>query len=121
MATEKIPSWALDTLSAAANLTGKETYLGVNSAGLAALAAGATAPLFLIYQGGAQGRPVSCAHSGLGRVTLGGTVAAGDKITSNGSGLGITTTTTGNHFLGVAREAGVSGQVISVRLEPGVI
>lgn len=47
-------------------------------------------------------------------VKLGGTVAVGDAITANGSGLGITTVTAGNQILGYALEAGASGDVIEV-------
>ncbi len=46
---------------------------------------------------------------------LGGTVAAGDLLTSDGSGFGITTTTTAQQVGARALMAGVSGQVISVQ------
>lgn len=112
----------LDTLAAASNLTGKETFLGtINSSGLADLAAGATRPLFVIVQGAPQGRAVSCLHGGVGRVVAGNTVAIGDKITSNGSGQGIATTTTGNFIVGWARSGAASGQVFDCRVEPGVL
>lgn len=47
-------------------------------------------------------------------VKLGGTVAAGDAVTSNADGVGIATTTAGDQILGYALEAGVSGDVIEV-------
>lgn len=34
------------------------------------------------------------------------TIAAGDNVTSNGSGLGVTTTTSGDQIIGIAVEAG---------------
>ncbi len=46
---------------------------------------------------------------------LGGTVAAGDLLTSDGSGFGITTTTTAQQIGARAKEAGVSGQIITVQ------
>ncbi len=46
---------------------------------------------------------------------LGGTVAAGDLLTSDGSGFGITTTTTAQQIGARALEAGVSGQIITVQ------
>ncbi len=46
---------------------------------------------------------------------LGGTVAAGDLLTSDASGFGITTTTTAQQIGARALEAGVSGQVITVQ------
>ena len=45
---------------------------------------------------------------------LGGTVAAGDLLTSDGSGFGITTTTTAQQIGARALQAGVSGQIITV-------
>lgn len=48
------------------------------------------------------------------KVKLGGTVAINDAVTSNASGLGITTTTADNQILGYALEAGVSGDIIEV-------
>lgn len=52
--------------------------------------------------------------SGTLSVKLGGTVAVGDAITSNGSGLGITTVTAGDQVVGYATQAGASGDVIEV-------
>ncbi len=46
---------------------------------------------------------------------LGGTVAAGDLLTSDGSGFGITTTTTAQQIGARALEAGVSGNIITVQ------
>jgi hypothetical protein len=46
---------------------------------------------------------------------LGGTVAAGDLLTSDASGHGITTTTTAQQIGARALMAGVSGQVITVQ------
>jgi hypothetical protein len=46
---------------------------------------------------------------------LGGTVAAGDLLTSDGSGHGITTTTTAQQIGARAKQAGVSGQIITVQ------
>lgn len=53
-------------------------------------------------------------RSGAGtiKVKAGGTVAVGDRLTTNGSGLAIATTTAGNEIIGQALEAGVSGDFI---------
>lgn len=121
MAWENVDPENLDTLSAAANLTGKEGYLLNNTSGQASLAAGATRPLTVCYLGAAQGRSVTRQKGGLARVVCGGTIAAEAFVTSNASGQGVATTTTGDRYVGVAREAGVAGQVISVDVQPGVI
>ena len=51
---------------------------------------------------------------------LGGTVAAGDLLTSDGSGFGITTTTTAQQIGARALMAGISGQIITVQPLAGV-
>lgn len=48
------------------------------------------------------------------KVLLGGTVNAGDRVTSNGSGQAITTTTAGNEVVGIAVEGGVAGDLVEV-------
>lgn len=52
---------------------------------------------------------------------IGGTVAAGDKLTSDGSGKGITTVTDRNEYGAVALEDGISGRQIRVRVQKGQI
>jgi hypothetical protein len=52
--------------------------------------------------------------NGTFKVKLGGTVAIGDAVTSDGSSAGIATTTAGNQILGYAVQAGVSGNIIEV-------
>lgn len=47
------------------------------------------------------------------KVTLGGTVAAGDALTSDAAGKAITTVTTGNRIIGYAEIAGVANDVIT--------
>ena len=47
------------------------------------------------------------------KVQLGGTVAFGDKLTANASGLAVVAATT-NDVVGVAMEAGVSGDIIGM-------
>lgn len=49
---------------------------------------------------------------------LGGTVAAGDALTSDGSGFGVTATSN-NQIGAYALQAGVSGQIITVKPASG--
>lgn len=51
--------------------------------------------------------------SGVGKVVAGGTIAVGDYLTSNASSQAIATTTGNDEVIGIALEAGVSGQIIS--------
>ena len=48
------------------------------------------------------------------KVKAGGTIAVGDKLTSNGSGQSIATTTAANEVIGMALEAGASGDFIEM-------
>ena len=58
---------------------------------------------------------------GIGEVVAGGTVGAGALVTSNASGAGISTTTAGNRYVGIAEVSGVAGDIISVIIAPGLI
>lgn len=50
--------------------------------------------------------------TGTMKVKAGGTIAIGDRLTSNGSGQLIATTTAANEVVGVAIEAGASGDFV---------
>ncbi len=52
---------------------------------------------------------------------LGGTVASGDKVTSDGSGLLITTTSAGDVALGWALEGGVTGDIVRILVHPFIL
>jgi len=109
----------------ATDLTGKETFLATMGAvaGQVALAAATTAPLFpLTVAGNGLTTPVSGAIAvhGYALVTLGATVAIGDKLTSDATGAAIATVTAGNYVVGIAQEAGVIGDQIIVLLTPAL-
>ena len=61
------------------------------------------------------------AYGGRCKVKLGGTVASGDKLTSNASGVWIATTTDTDHYGAVAAEVGASGDLIEVFVERGMV
>jgi hypothetical protein len=69
----------------------------------------------------AAGDRVDLVLAGAVKVTYGGTVAKGDRLTSDASGRAITTTTAGNKVLGIALKDGVVGDVGSVHISPSVI
>lgn len=60
----------------------------------------------------AIGEVVDVAVGPVPQVRLGGTVAAGDALTSDANGKAIATTTTGNRIIGYAEAAGVLDDVI---------
>jgi len=70
------------------------------------------------------GQAATIQVSGIARVKLGGAVAAGDPITSNASGQGVIANPAAGvnaYIVGIALEAGVSGDLIDVLLSPGRI
>lgn len=71
--------------------------------------------------GGASGESIDVILDGIALVKAGGTIAFGDLVTSDGTGQGIATTTAGNRWIGVAMEGGVSGDLVGVRIAPGLI
>lgn len=115
----------------AADLSAKQFYLGAcDSSGLLALASSAGQDVDgVIYDnGGLSGRVVSVANGGTVQVILGGTVTAGDKLTTNSSGKAVTAAGArvdstvssatdpliGPFVFGKALASGVSGDIIPV-------
>lgn len=77
--------------------------------------AGGNAIGVLINEPEGAGHAATVVVAGIVRVQAGATVAAGDKVQANASGLAITATT-GDHVLGRAINGGASGELISVLL-----
>lgn len=67
------------------------------------------------------GEMVDVSLLSVGRVRLGGTVAAGAALTSDAAGKAIATTTTGNRIIGFAEVAGVADDVITYVRSLGVV
>lgn len=115
------------TVTIDTNLTDKEYYLvNLESTGekIVNLAAGATAFPFVLAEGGdGSTTPLkgSIVLSGRVKVKLGGTVAAGDKLTSDGNGKAVTTVTDHNHYGFIALEDGVSGDIIDALVSLGTV
>lgn len=54
--------------------------------------------------------------AGTAKVIAGGTIAVGDRVTSDGSGHAVATTTAGDEVVGIALEAGVDNDVVEVMM-----
>lgn len=67
------------------------------------------------------GEIVDVAVGPVPKVKLGGTVAAGDALTSDANGKAIATTTIGNRIIGFAEMAGVLDDEITYLRSPGVV
>lgn len=90
------------------------------NSGQIALATAATDPIVGVLQNKPKAGATGLYRmSGTTKVKAGGTVTVGDRVTTNGSGQAITTTTAGNSLLGIALESAVSGDVFEVQLTIG--
>lgn len=93
------------------------------------LATGATVPLIgvvdpdqsakvaVAVEAGKEGDVI---YNGIAAVELGGTVAFGDQVTSDANGKGVVAADT-NTSVGMAMQAGVSGDLIGVMLRQGTV
>lgn len=118
------------TVTTVTNLTDKEGYLVNLSTSVdqrIALATGATLCPFCLVDAVdgtvdiTNGRPASIAVGGVVKVKAGGSISAGDRLTSNGSGKAIATTTTGNVYGFIALENGASDDLVAALVCPGVV
>jgi Uncharacterized conserved protein (DUF2190) len=105
-------------LSAAANAY-KVVKLDTN--GNVVLASGITdVPFGILYDTAASGKVVPVAVGGIAKAKAGATIAAGSPVATKADGtLQVAATT--QYVIGVARWGGVSGDIISVQLQPANI
>ena len=88
------------------------------------IAAGATAPLYVLVDdgdGSSTALTGSIATEGRVKVKLGGNVNPGDKLTSDGNGKAIATTTDTDNFAGIAFTGGALNDVIEMDIGRGMI
>lgn len=110
------------------NLSSKEYYfvtLDTSDSDLVVnLAAAATAPLFILYEGvdGSSSEGIGSIFAvGFAKLKLGGSVSRGDRLTSDSNGKGIATTTNNDWYGAIALEGGVSNDVIEVLVAVGQV
>lgn len=112
----------LETISVPANadLSAKQyCFVKVNSSGrLVAAGDGELALGILQDKPAAAGRAGCVATGGVSKCLLGGTVTAGDRVSSNSDGAGVSEGTGDNITMGIAMESGASGEIIAVNLQP---
>jgi len=111
-------------MKAAGDLSAKQYYGMKVSADFTVTTAGAAdAALIGILQNkpAAAGRSASVRKVGISKVVLGGTVAAGDRLTTDSSGKLIKTTTSNNRYCAIAIEGGDSGDTVSAVMEFGYV
>lgn len=91
--------------------------------GKVATATGPTAPL--VGTTGrigvsAAGQMVDVERTGVPRVRLGGTVSAGDRLTSDATGRAVKVAAAGQRVIGTAERPGVAGDIITYFAAPSV-
>lgn len=107
------------SLVAAADLSAKQfCAVTVNSAGRAAIADADDQVIGIVQNNPAAGQAANIAFGGVSKAKLGGTVAAGARVTSNASGEIVAAASAGDSVIGVALTGGASGEIISVLLAP---
>lgn len=102
------------TRKAGADLTSKEHFaVKFDANGDVILAAAATDKILgvLTREVGASAEPVGIAVEGLLKGVAGGTIAAGDFLTSDANGKLVATTTAGDIVIGQATESAVANDV----------
>ena len=116
------------TITMDTDLTDKEGYavnLDTTDDNNVNLAAGATLFPFVLLDGGVGTASAdydgSIALSGRTKVKLGGTVAPGDKLTSDGNGKWITTVTDKNHYGAIALQIGAANDLIEALVVQGLV
>lgn len=119
MSTYKVPPELTYAADSAADLSSSVSLIAkIDSAGKIALCGDGQKPIGTILEGAAANYPSTVQLGGIMLVKLGGTVAAGDQVSSGASGVG-NKATAGDHLLGVALQSGVSGDYIPVASAPG--
>lgn len=112
------------TITIDTNLASKQYYLvnfDATDENVVNLAAAALLFPFVLLEcsdGSTTAARGTIAVGGITKVKLGGTVAAGDPIVSDGNGKGVTSTTDGNRAGLIAMEGGVDGDIITALVAP---
>ena len=105
-----------ESFKAGADLSAKQYFLvKLDASADIVLAAAGTDKIKGVLQNDPKSGEVGTVRVlGISLVTLGGTVAIGDEMTSDSAGKGVVSTTAGDRMIGEALRAGVSGDTIEM-------
>lgn len=113
---------------AGADLSTKQYYVVKRSSSdrqKVVLAAAATDVIVGVLQNapksGAEASVRKSNAAGTGLVKAGGTIAIGDKLTSDSNGKAVATTTLGDNYFGIADQVGADGDIIEYTPVSGVV
>ncbi len=121
MAMEQVPEGFQFAQNAGADLSAKVHYLAkIDSDGDIVLAAAGTDVVCgVIRESNVENKPVTVQYGGMGKAIAGGSVTAGNRLTADGNGKAVATTTAGDKVFGVALTAADSGDIFSFLFIPG--
>lgn len=119
---------------AGADLSAKQSFfVKLNNQGAVVLAGAGEAAIGTLRNKPTSGQTATVQVSGVAKVVLGGTVAAGARVASDADGKAVTATLgrtntsdagsatdalLGSNVMGIAFEGGVAGDVVAVLLQP---
>jgi hypothetical protein len=82
-------------------------------------AAGTDQVVGVIREGGNTNDPVTVQFGGMGKAIAGGTIVAGNRITADGSGKAVATTSAADKVIGVAIQGADAADIFSFLFIPG--
>lgn len=123
MAFEQVSEAHEYARNAGADLSAKLYYLAkIDTDGDIILAsAGTDHVIGVIRESAAENKPVTVSFGAMGKCIAGGTIAPGDKLTSDGNGKAVATTSAGNRYFGIALMAADANEIFSFAFERGHI
>lgn len=126
MAVTRGPTFEATTFLTSADLSSSQYLIvkGDGSGGLELAAAASDEPIGIVDEGNdgsSTATQVSVRTMGGFKVKLGGSVALGDRLTSNASGQAVASTDPEDKAVGIALDDGDSGDVIPLLITPGAL
>jgi hypothetical protein len=105
--------------NAGADLSAKQSYLAkIASDGDLELASAATDSVIgVVTEGAVADKPATVQFGGIAKVICGGSITAGNRLTSDGDGKAVATSSAGNRVFGIALESGSANEIIPVLLK----
>lgn len=121
MAIEQVVEGLQFAPNAGADLSGKLHLLVKMSADFTVVlaAAGSDQVVGVLREENTSGNPVTVQYGGIGKVVAGGTIVAGNRLTSDGSGKAVATTTAADKVIGVALMGADANDIFSFLFIPG--
>ena len=106
--------------NAGADLSGAlNKFAHVDADGDIVLAAAGEHVLGTITEAAVENKPVTVQFGGIAKIICGGTINAGERVASDGAGLGVAASSADDFEVGTALETGLVNEVIPIVMLPG--